>query len=105
MRVIYIAGPYRAPTEWGLEQNLRHVEDAAIMLWRDGWAVIAPHKNTAHFGGACWDSVWLEGDIEILKRCDAIFMVKGWEKSTGATAELKVAKAQGMEIYFEGITQ
>ena len=103
MKVIYIAGPYHSTCEWQLEEFLRHAEDAALKLWKEGWAVICPHKNTAHFGGA-WgipDSTWMEGDIEILKRCDAIYMLKRWEQSKGAKRELEVAIECRLEVIYE----
>ncbi len=101
MKIIYVAGAYRAKTEWGLIQNIRKAEQAAIKLWQEGWAVICPHKNTAHFGGLCPDNTWLDGDLEMLKRCDAIYMLRGWEKSKGATAEHQLAIKMGLEVYFE----
>ena len=103
MNVIYVAGPYRSNCEWQLEEFLRHSEDISLRLWAEGWAVICPHKNTAHFGGA-WgisDSTWMKGDIEILKRCDAIYMLKGWEQSQGARRELEVAIEEGLEVLYE----
>ena len=105
MKVIYVAGKYRARNEWELEMNLRHAEDVAIKLWAEGWAVICPHKNMAHFGGAVGmdDNIWLEGDLELLSRCDAIYMMSGWTTSEGATAERNLAKELGLEIYYEGL--
>jgi len=99
-KIIYIAGPYRAKTEWGLIENIRRAEKVAIECWKKGWVVICPHKNTAHFGGILPDSVWLEGDMEILRRCDAICMVPGWEESVGAKEELIEAFGRGIEVYF-----
>ncbi len=103
MKVIYVAGPYRSTGEWELEKFIRHAEEAALKLWLEGWAVICPHKNTAHFGGANGipDSTWLNGDLEILKRCDAIYMLNTWEKSIGAKTELTLAKSYGLEVYYE----
>ncbi len=101
MKVIYVAGAYRAKTEWGVAENIRRAELAAIELWKKGWAVICPHKNTAFFGGACDDSIWLLGDIEMLRRCDAIYMLPGWENSTGARAEHEVALAAGLLVLYE----
>ncbi len=104
MKVVYVAGPYRSTCEWQLEEFLRHAEDESLKLWKKGWAVICPHKNTAHFGGALNipNSVWLDGDLEILKRCDAIYMLKGWEGSEGAKGELSLAENINIPVYYEG---
>jgi hypothetical protein len=101
VKVIFISGPYRAKNEWGLVQNIRHAEQVALRLWLEGWAVFCPHKNTAFFGGGCDDSVWLEGDMEILRRCDAIYMLNTWTKSAGATAEHGEALRLGIPIFYE----
>lgn len=106
MKVIYVAGKYQAKTEWGLVQNIRHAERVALELWGKGWAVICPHKNTAHFGGFLDDAeldhqLWLNGDLELLRRCDAIYMLNNWETSRGARMELELAKNLGLEIYYE----
>jgi len=91
MRIVYIAGPYRATTEYGVYRNIQEAERVALEVWKAGYAAICPHKNTAFFGGACPDSVWLEGDLEILRRCDAVLMLTGSSSSQGATAELSEA--------------
>ena len=101
MKVIFISGKYRAGSEWGLVENIRKAEAAAIELWKQGWVVLCPHKNTAHFGGLCPDRVWLEGDIELLKRCDAVFMLDNWHDSEGAMEEYRIAKELNKEIIFE----
>lgn len=105
MRVIYIAGRYRADTEWGLIENIRHAEREALKLWKAGWAAICPHKNTAHFGGAFNDGqrheMWLIGDLEILRRCDAIYMLSNYRQSEGALKELELAKELNLEIIYE----
>jgi hypothetical protein len=101
MRLIFVSGPYRASGEWEVAENIRHAELASLRLWKEGWAVFCPHKNTAFFGGACDDHVWLEGDLEILRRCDAIYMLNSWEKSSGAAAELEEAKRMGLVVFFE----
>ena len=106
MKVIYIAGKYRAKTEWQLIENIRAAESAARRLWSEGWACICPHKNTSHFGGLFPDEekdyrTWIEGDLEILRRCDAIYMLKNWQTSNGAKKELQLALLLGLEIYYE----
>ncbi len=106
MKVIYIAGKYRANTELELERNIRLAEVAALKWWKVGWAVICPHKNTAHFGGLLPDkdddcNLWINGDLEILSRCDAIYMLSNWKDSKGAKLELECAKDFGLEIFYE----
>ena len=99
--VIYVAGKYRAKTEWELVCNIRHAEEVALKLWREGWVVICPHKNTQNFQGALPDEVWLDGCLEILKRCDAIYMLDYWWESEGAKAELQLALELGLKNYYE----
>lgn len=99
--VVYIAGPFRATTAWGVEQNVRRAEQAALEVWRLGAAAVCPHMNTRHFHGVLADNVWLDGDIEILKRCDAVLMLDGWEESVGASAECGVAHSTNIPVFFD----
>jgi hypothetical protein len=101
MQVIYVAGKFRGKNQWQIVQNVRLAEEAALDLWTQGWVVICPHLNTMNFQGVLPDRVWLEGCLEILIRCDAIYMLKGWEDSVGATEELNLAKKLGLEVYYE----
>lgn len=101
-KVIYVAGPYRAPTEWGVHENIRRAEEVAISLWKMGYVVICPHKNTAHWGGILPDEVWLEGDLEILSRCDAVLAMKNFDRSVGAMKEIAFAAKSKIPIFYEG---
>ena len=102
MKVAYIAGPFRSSTHWGVVQNVRAAELVALKYWKLGYAVICPHTNTANFDGAVAnDSVWLEGDKEILRRCDVLVAMSTWEQSSGARAEVLLARALGMEVVFD----
>jgi hypothetical protein len=98
MTVIYIAGPFRAPSAWGVEQNIRKAEEAALEVWRLGAAALCPHTNTRFFDGAAPDEVWLKGDLELLARCDALYAIPGWDNSSGARAEVAFAEERGMPV-------
>lgn len=101
MKVIYVAGAYSDPRgPWYIKQNIDAAEAVALELWRMGAAVICPHKNTAFFDGADGTSrdTWILGDMAILQRCDAIYMMDGWERSEGATDELKMARDIGLPV-------
>jgi len=75
---------------------------AAVKLWDEGWAVICPHTNSAFMGSRLGDDKFLEGDLEIVSRVDAVYMLKGWQDSPGAREELGLAIGLGKEIRYEG---
>lgn len=106
MKVIYVAGPFRARnangtnSAWGTQQHVMRAMELALEIWKRGHAAICPHANTMFFqdSAGCADDVWLYGDLELLRRCDAVLMVPGWEKSQGATAEKEVAESRGIPV-------
>jgi hypothetical protein len=85
--VVYIAGPFRGANSWEMENNIRRAEGLALEVWKLGAAAICPHANTRFFQGAAPDEVWLDGDLAILSKCDAVLLTPDWKKSKGATAE------------------
>jgi hypothetical protein len=101
MDVIYIAGSYRSDCENGVFENIIRARNAAVKLWQQGYAVVCPHLNSAFMGGICDDKAFLEGDLAILRRCDCIYLLKGWELSQGARAEHELAVKIGLEIMYE----
>ena len=99
MIVVYIAGPFRGKSHWDVEQNIRRAEGLALEAWRAGFAVICPHTNTRFFDGAADDKVWLEGDLEILVRCDVVLLTDDWERSSGARAEVAHAREWNVPVF------
>lgn len=43
----------------------------------------------------------IERDTQAIRQCNAIYMLRGWENSTGATAEHHLAKWRKMQVFFE----
>lgn len=98
MKLIYVAGPFRAANTWEIEQNIRRAETLALEAWAVGVAVICPHTNTRFYQGVLPDAVWLAGDLEIIRRCDAILVTPDWSMSPGARAEVHLAESLGMPV-------
>ena len=101
-KLIYTAGPYRSKLGiHGVVQNIREAEEWMTMLWVNGASVICPHKNTALLDGiyGLKGEDWLDGDFVQVERCDALFLLPGWETSDGTRQEIEVAKAAGIRIF------
>lgn len=102
MKLVYIAGPYRAGTVDGIRQNIeraRNVAHAVVTLPDLGYYPVTPHLLTAFFDGAAPDTFFLDGTMELLRRCDAVLLVSGWQKSTGTALEIAEAKRLGMPVF------
>ena len=102
-RLIFVSGPYNARTEEEKRANIWHAVRVACRLWELGFFVICPHLNSANFEfyTNLDESVWLEGGLELLRRSDCIFCLKGWESSQGSLMEHELAEKLGKPIYYE----
>jgi nucleoside 2-deoxyribosyltransferase len=109
MPVVYVAGPFRSVNKdtgksdaWGVQQNVMRAMALSLEVWKRGGVGLCPHSNTMFFQDAhgCEDRVWLDGDIELLKRSDAILMTEDYERSSGARAELEFALKHGIPALY-----
>jgi nucleoside 2-deoxyribosyltransferase len=98
-KVIYVAGPFRGPNHFVIAENIRNAERLALEVWKLGAAALCPHANTAHFQDAAPDWVWLDGDLEMLRRCDGILVTPDWQRSAGAREEVAYATQRGIPVF------
>lgn len=102
---IYVAGPMRGHADFNHPAFDRQSE----VLCEQGWVVINPADMDRNIPGPATDLAdpeflrdALRRDIiEICNKCTAIYMMSGWESSKGAKAEWAIAKALGLDIYYE----
>lgn len=107
MKMIYVGGPFRSTNAngksnaWGVQCNVMAAMSLALEVWKLGAVAICPHSNSMFFQDADGvdDQIWLKGDIEILRRCDAMILTPNWTTSKGATAEAVFADANGIPIF------
>lgn len=86
---IYIAGAISSDPDY--EKQFKAAEEK---LKAEGHAVINPVKNEGFEYKEYIDMGLCE-----LMRCEAIYMLQGWEKSPGANLELRYAETVGLQIF------
>lgn len=98
LKVVYVAGPMRADNAYLRELNIRRAEEVALSIWTAGAVAICPHSQGRFYDESQCD--WLAGDLEILSRCDAVYMVSGWNQSEGACQERARALELGKPVLY-----
>ena len=101
MKLVYVAGPFRGKNSWEVENNIRKAEQMGFEIAEMGAIPIIPHTMYRFWDGTLNDEFWLACGIEMLVRCDAIFMNYGWMHSTGSKAELDFAKKQNIPDFYD----
>ncbi len=100
-KTIYIAGPMAGFPD----NNAKAFYAACDKLRADGWMPINPVAFDGVFGrdpqGALLGAV-CEAERAAIPFFDAIYLLKGWEKSKGAKAELRVALEHDLIVLVEG---
>lgn len=105
MTVVYVAGPFRAMNErgdqdmWRVQQNVMAAMNVALKVWKLGAVALCPHANSMFFTGAGDDAMWLNGSLELMRRCDAVVLVSGWEQSQGTLAEIREAQSEAIPVF------
>jgi nucleoside 2-deoxyribosyltransferase len=102
--IIYLAGSIRPHGNQTLEGNVATAKQLALDLWKKGYTVFCPHANSDLPISLADKEVeaqrWLNGDLEILSKCDALVVMSEWNLSQGTIGEMVHAKKLGIPIYF-----
>lgn len=89
---IYISGKMRGMSE---TVSRKLFEDAENFLVKHGFRALNPWKFT-HDSDRWGDRII--ADLELLKKCDGIWMLENWRDSFGATVEYYFARGEGLKI-------
>lgn len=98
MKLLYIAGPYRSETPEGIKANITMAQHVGARAADRGWTPMVPHNMSAGLE-LLGDEFWLDATMELLKRCDAVLLVPGYQESAGTMAEIEEAVSRGMSIF------
>lgn len=99
MKLLYVAGPYSGPTSAHVQENLHRAWRTSLTLMKAGYATHCPHLNTQRMDGALDYEDFMRIDFEVIKRCDGVFLVSGWQHSPGTLREIAYAQERGIPVY------
>lgn len=103
--LVYVAGAYHGILPEDAVLNIAKAEKTSIELIRNGWDVFTPHKNTSGYeryeDGHILQRTWIDMDLNILSRCDYMFVMDNWHNSAVTREEMSFAAAHNIPIYFE----
>ena len=88
-----------------IEHNISIARFWAKYYWYQGFMVICPHMNSAHFDGICDDKRFLNGYLETIRRMtnkDILVTIPGWSTSEGSIAEHALGVERRLTIIYEG---
>lgn len=102
MKVIYIAGPFRGPDAWIIHNNVFRAEYVANKIASMGAMPLCPHSIGAHFNGTHTAQFWIDGTLELMRRCDAVLVLEGWVNSEGTRGEIAEAYRLGLPVFKPG---
>ena len=94
MLKIYISGKITGTTDY-----IQRFESAEKALSK--YIVINPAKVNAQLPKETVWEEYMKMSMCMLKMCNAIYMLKGWEDSKGAGLEYEFAKSNNYKIFFE----
>lgn len=98
---IYISGPVSGTYD-AAERFARAEKRIKGMYRFSGWDIVNPNYIISLIAEEDWTwGKFMDVSLVLLRGCDAIYMLRGWENSTGAKCEKLYAEGCGMRVIFE----
>lgn len=102
MKLIYIAGPYRAMPANEIYDNIHRADVLGRKVaWLSNAFPIIPHNNTPlHWKDIREGSYFVDGTNELCVRCDAVLVMPEFENSSGTKGEIEAMRKIGKPVFF-----
>ena len=100
VKLVYVAGRYSASSDRTVAENVEAARAVArVVATYPLLFPVVPHQLNAGLEDVGDYEWWLAGTLELMRRCDAVVMVPGWEGSRGACAEREEAHRLGLPVF------
>ena len=96
MSKFYISGAIT-----GTDDYMERFAEAENELTERGYSVINPAKVNAQLPEDTTYEQYIKMSLAMLEMCDSIYMMGGWQNSSGACLEYQYAKTLGKNIIFQ----
>ncbi len=103
-QLVYIAGPFRGPNLMAVQENIEAARSRMLPIVQNGFMPVCVHTMEGlamHDQQQEHDGVfWLEGTLEILRRCDHVIVDYRWLASRGTIAEVREAFRLKIPVWY-----
>ena len=102
--LVFVTGPYSAPTAEGVVENIERALDIGRALFRKGYFPLVPHVLVREYYTPEDDSELfgyeplMQYTLALLSRCDILLR---YDSSPGADRECARAQELGIPVYFD----
>jgi len=102
--VIFVTGPYSAPTDEGIERNIQRAIEMGQRVFQKGYFALVPHLLVKDFympsdtSGPFSYEALMQFTLAMVPKCDALLL---YAHSPGADREWRLAESLGKPIYFD----
>ncbi len=107
MKIVFICGPLTTGGDGSrdyIDKNIKTAEEYQIALANKGVGFFCAHTHTSWHsekGSTAPETFYYDLDLDFLRRSsDAVLAIPGWEKSWGASNEVKIAKELNLPIFY-----
>ncbi|HTJ17788.1 MAG TPA: DUF1937 family protein [Steroidobacteraceae bacterium] len=101
--LVYIAGPFSGADRGAVEANIHRAALRGVEVAKLGACPIVPHSNTSlpEYEHVQPYKFWIAATLEMMRRCDALLTVDGWELSSGARGEVNAMQKMGKPVFHD----
>lgn len=99
IKLVYVACALSAPTEVETRLNIQAARHAGYKIAKAGFYPVMPTVNTEGFEDANTLEFWYKSTLELLRRCDAVYVVNGSHESSGVKGEVCEAHNLGLPVF------